>query len=170
MQTLLNQQWHHLSTDEVTKLLDSDPQSGLDLFEIKHRQERFGANVLTPKRGKSPLLRFLLQFHNPLIYILLVASLVTLILKDAVDAAIIFGVVLVNAIVGYIQEAKAERAIEALAQTMITEANTLRAGKTVRISAAELVPGDIVLLRPATKCRPICVCCVRVIYRLPRPP
>lgn len=151
MQTLLNQQWHHLSTDEVTKLLDSDPQSGLDLFEIKHRQERFGPNVLTPKRGKSPLLRFLLQFHNPLIYILLAASLVTLILKDAVDAAIIFGVVLVNAIVGYIQEAKAERAIEALAQTMITEATALRAGKAVRISAAELVPGDMVLLQAGNK-------------------
>jgi Ca2+-transporting ATPase len=151
MQTLLNQQWHHLPTDEVTKLLDSDPQSGLDLFEIKHRQERFGANVLTPKRGKSPLLRFLLQFHNPLIYILLAASLVTLILKDAVDAAIIFGVVLVNAIVGYIQEAKAERAIEALAQTMITEATALRAGKAVRISAAELVPGDMVLLQSGNK-------------------
>ncbi len=151
MQTLLNKQWHHLPTHEVTDLLESDQHSGLDLFEIKHRQERFGANVLTPKRGKSPLLRFLLQFHNPLIYILLAASLVTLILKDAVDAAIIFAVVLVNGIVGYIQEAKAERAIEALAQTMITEANALRAGKTVRISAAELVPGDIVLLQAGNK-------------------
>ncbi|MCE7980497.1 MAG: cation-transporting P-type ATPase [Caldilinea sp. CFX5] len=151
MQTLLNKQWHHLPHPAVTELLESDPQSGLDLLEIKRRQERFGPNVLTAKRGKSPLLRFLLQFHNPLIYILLAASLITLILKDAVDAAIIFGVVLVNAIVGYIQEAKAERAIEALAQTMITEATVLRAGKTVRTSAAELVPGDMVLLQAGNK-------------------
>lgn len=151
MQTLLNKQWHHLPNHEVTDLLESDQHSGLDLFEIKHRQERFGANVLTPKRGKSPLMRFLLQFHNPLIYILLAASLVTLLLKDVVDAAIIFAVVLVNGIVGYIQEAKAERAIEALAQTMITEANALRAGKTARISATELVPGDIVLLQAGNK-------------------
>ncbi len=151
MQTLLNKQWHHLPNDEIVTLLESHQQNGLDLFAIKHRQEHFGPNVLTPKRGKSPLIRFLLQFHNPLIYILLAASLVTLLLKDAVDAAIIFGVVLVNAIVGYIQEAKAERAIEALAQTMTTEATALRAGQAVRLSAAELVPGDVVLLQTGNK-------------------
>ncbi len=151
MQTLHGTHWHHLPAGEVADLLESNPQNGLDVFEVQRRRERFGPNVLTPRRGKSPLMRFLLQFHNPLIYILLAASVITLALKDEIDAAIIFGVVLANAILGYIQEAKAERAIEALAQTMITEATVLRSGKTQRLSAAELVPGDIVLLQAGNK-------------------
>ncbi len=151
MQSILGKHWHRLSPDEVVELLDSDSQAGLDTFEIKHRQERFGRNVLTPKRGKSPLVRFLLQFNNPLIYILLVASVITAIVKDIVDAAIILAVVLVNAIIGFIQEFRAERAIEALAQAVMTEATVIRAGKTQRISAAELVPGDLVVLKAGDK-------------------
>ena len=129
MDLLLGKHWHHLPGDEVLDLLDTNAQQGLDIFEIKHRQEHFGLNVLTPKQGKSPLQRFLLQFNNPLVYILLVASLVTAVLKDPVDALVIFGVVLINAIIGYIQEARAEQAIAALAQTMTTEAAVIRGGK-----------------------------------------
>ena len=151
MHTLLDKYWHHLPAAEVLDLLGSNLESGLDVFEVKHRQQHFGPNVLTPKRGKSPLVRFLLQLDNPLIYILLVAGVITAVLKDAVDASIIFGVVLVNAIVGFIQESKAERAIEALAQAMTTEAAVVRAGKTERIPAAALVPGDIVLLQAGNK-------------------
>ena len=66
MNTLLGKHWHHLPVEEVLDLLDSDLPNGLDVFEIKHRQERFGFNVLTPQKGKSPLVRFLLQFNNPL--------------------------------------------------------------------------------------------------------
>ncbi len=151
MQSILGKHWHRLPPDEVVTLLDSDSQAGLDTFEIGHRQERFGRNVLTPKRGKSPLVRFLLQFNNPLIYILLVATVITAVVKDIVDAAIILAVVLVNAIIGFIQEFRAERAIEALAQAMTTEATVIRAGKTQRISAAELVPGDLVALKAGDK-------------------
>ncbi len=144
MQALLGKHWHHLPTDEVLQLLETDPQTGLDIFAVKHRQEDLGLNVLTPQRGKSPLVRFLLQFNNPLIYILLVATVITAVVKDIVDAAIIFAAVLVNAVIGYIQESRAERAIEALAQAMTTEATVIRAGKTQRISAAELTLGDLV--------------------------
>jgi len=151
MQSILGKHWHRLPPDEVVTLLDSDSQAGLDTFEIGHRQERFGRNVLTPKRGKSPLVRFLLQFNNPLIYILLVATVITAVVKDIVDAAIILAVVLVNAIIGFIQESRAERAIEALAQAVMTEATVIRAGKTQRISAAELVPGDLVVLKAGDK-------------------
>ena len=151
MDTLLGKHWHHLPAEEVLDLLDTDLQQGLDLFEIKHRQERFGLNVLTPKKGKSPFQRFLLQFNNPLIYILLVASLVTAILKDPLDAAVIFGVVLINAVIGYLQEARAEQAIAALAQTMTTEATVMRGGKVLRLTAAELVPGDIVQLQAGSR-------------------
>jgi magnesium-transporting ATPase (P-type) len=102
MNSLLGKHWHHLSKEEVLDLLDSNLQNGLDVFEIKHRRERFGFNVLTPKKGKSPLMRFLLQFNNPLVIILMVASLITAMLKDPTDALVIFGVVMINAIIGYI--------------------------------------------------------------------
>ncbi len=151
MDTLLGKHWHHLSKNEILDLLDTDAQQGLDLFEAKHRQERFGRNVLTPKKGKSPLQRFLLQFNNPLVYILLVASAVTAVLKDPLDAVVIFGVVLVNALIGYLQEARAEQSIAALAQTMSTEAAVLRSGKVLRLSAAELIPGDIVQLQAGSR-------------------
>lgn len=146
MNQLLGKHWHHLPTEEVLELLDTNIQQGLDIFEIKHRQERFGLNVLTPKAGKSPIMRFLLQLNNPLVIILLVASVVTAVLKDPTDAVVIFGVVLINAIIGYIQESRAEEAIAALAKTMTTEAAVIRSGTVVRLPAAELVPGDIVQL------------------------
>jgi cation-transporting ATPase F len=151
MQTLLGKHWHHIPTTEALQLLESDPQTGLDTFEVQHRQQRFGLNVLTPKRGKSPLMRFLLQFKNPLILILLASSVITALIKDPVDAVIIFAVVLINAVIGYIQEARAEKAIEALAQAMTTEATVVRVGETQRVSAADLVPGDIVVLQAGDK-------------------
>jgi Ca2+-transporting ATPase len=151
MQTLLSKQWHHLPAAEVQTLLSVDVDQGLDLFDIQNRQKRFGPNALTPREGQSPLLRFLLQFNDPLIYVLLVSSVVTGIVKGLVDAAIILGVVLINAIVGFIQEARAEQAITALAQTMTSEATVLRAGRKQRLPATELVPGDVVLLQAGDK-------------------
>jgi cation-transporting ATPase F len=151
MQTLLGKHWHHIPTTEALQLLESNLQTGLDTFEVQHRQQRFGSNVLTPKRGKSPLTRFLLQFKNPLILILLASSVITALIKDPVDAVIIFAVVMINAVIGYVQEARAEKAIEALAQAMTTETTVVRAGQTQRISAAELVPGDIVVLQAGDK-------------------
>ena len=151
MNTLLGKHWHHLPTSEVLDLLDSDLHQGLDVFEIKHRQERLGFNVLTPKKGKSPWMRFLYQFNNPLVIILMIAALVTALLKDPADALVIFGVVLINAIIGYIQESRAEHAIAALAKTMIAEAVVIRSGKVVRLPAADLVPGDIVQLQAGSR-------------------
>lgn len=151
MQTLMGHHWHHLPVDEALVLLESDATKGLDTFEVRHRRERFGANVLTPRKGASPFVRFLRQFNNPLILILLASSVITAVLKDVLDAAVIFGVVFINAIIGYIQEARAEQAIEALAQTITTEATVIRGGKTLRLDAAELVPGDLVLLQSGNK-------------------
>jgi Ca2+-transporting ATPase len=151
MQILLGRHWHNLPAAHVVELLDSHVDKGLDVFEVKHRQERFGKNILTPKQGTSPLRRFLAQFNNPLLYILLASSVITFIVKDEVDAIVIFLVVLVNALIGYAQEAKAEKAIAALAQAMTTEATVTRAGNPQRISAAELVPGDVVTLKAGDK-------------------
>jgi Ca2+-transporting ATPase len=143
--------WHHLPVEEVFDLIDTDPEAGLDLFEVKHRQERFGPNALSARSGPSALKRLLLQFHQPLIYILLAAGIITALLREWVDSGVIFGVVLVNAGVGFIQESKAVAAIEALAKTMTTEALVLRGREQLRVSAVQLVPGDIVLLQAGDK-------------------
>jgi cation-transporting ATPase F len=151
METLIGKHWHHLPADEVLDLLESDQEKGLDLFEVDNRQKEFGPNVITGKKGKGQLLRFLLQFHQPLIYILIAAGTVTAFLQEWVDAGVILGVVLVNAFIGFIQEVKAVKAIEALARTMTTEATVLRAGGKKRIASAEVVPGDIVFLQSGDK-------------------
>ena len=151
MNTLIGKHWHHLPAEEVVDLLDGNPERGLDQFEVKHLQETFGPNAITAKKGKGPLKRFLLQFHQPLIYILIVSGIITALLQEWVDSGVIFGVVLVNAIIGYIQEAKAVNALAALARTMTTEATVLRQGEKKRIPATELVPGDIVLLTGGDK-------------------
>ena len=151
MNTLIDKHWHHLPVEEVVDLLDTNPEKGLDQFEVKHLQETFGPNAITAKKGKGPLIRFLLQFHQPLIYILIAAGVITAALQEWVDSGVIFGVVLINAIIGFIQESKAENALAALANTMVAEATVLRWGEKKRIPSADLVPGDIVLLQAGDK-------------------
>ena len=139
--------WHHLQMDEIVALLESNLQQGLDREEVRLRREQFGTNTLTEQQGKGAWLRFLLQFHQPLIYILLVSGVITALLQEWVDSGVIFGVVLVNAVIGFIQESRAEHALAVLADTMVAEATVLRQGKKTGISSSELVPGDIVLLQ-----------------------
>ncbi|PKN46095.1 MAG: carbonate dehydratase, partial [Deltaproteobacteria bacterium HGW-Deltaproteobacteria-16] len=148
---LIARHWHHLPIDEVAELLESDRERGLDRFAVEHRLKAFGPNAITAQKGQGPLIRFLLQFHQPLIYILIVSGLVTAVLGEWVDSGVIFGVVLVNAVIGYLQEAKAVNALAALARTMTTEATVLRQGEKRRIPATELVVGDIVFLQSGDK-------------------
>ena len=147
----LEQAWHHLSVQETAEQLNSDPNIGLGKEAVRQRQEEFGPNQLTPDTGTSPWMRFLQQFNQPLLYILLVAGGITLLLQDWIDAGVIFAVVLINAIVGYIQEAKAEHAIEALAQALVTEATVIREGQQQKLPADQLVPGDLVWLEAGDK-------------------
>lgn len=151
MENLIGKHWHHMPAEEVIDLLETSPDKGLDQFETEDRRKQFGDNVITAKKGKGPLMRFLLQFHQPLIYILLAAGLITSLLAEWVDAGVIFGVVLVNAVIGFLQESKAVKAMEALARTMVTEATVIRHGAKVRISSAAVVLGDIVLLQSGDK-------------------
>jgi cation-transporting ATPase F len=146
-----NKLWHHLPSEECVDLLQVEPNQGLGPFQVEQRRATFGPNRITPRRGKTKLERFFLQFHQPLVYILLIAGVVTIGLGEFVDAAVIVGVVLVNAVVGYIQESKAVQALEALARSMVTEAVVLREGHIARIPAEDLVPGDIVILRSGDK-------------------
>ena len=98
----LEQQWHEISVQETADRLHSDVDTGLDTTAVNQRQEKFGPNQLNPDTGTPPWLRFLQQFNQPLLYILLVAGAITLLLQDWIDAGVIFAVVLINAIAGYI--------------------------------------------------------------------
>jgi len=146
MKAIPEQQWHQLEIDKILSLFESDQQQGLSEEAAEQRLARFGPNMLTTKAGKSNLVRFLLQFHQPLIYILIASGVITALLQEWVDSGVIFGVVLANGIIGYIQESKAESSLAALAQTMVAEATVLRSGKKQRIPSSQLVPGDMVLL------------------------
>ena len=143
--------WHHLAATEVVARQQTDPAAGLSATEAAERQRRHGPNQLTARHGQGPLVRLLLQFHQPLIYILLVATVVTAALDEWIDAAVILGVVLVNAIVGFLQEGKAIQAIEALGKTLVTEATVIRDGQKTRIDSVGIVPGDVVLLQSGDK-------------------
>ena len=151
MKIILDKEWHHLPADKITYLLASNLKRGIDPEEVSQRLNRFGHNALTAKQGKSEWMRFLLQFHQPLIYILIAAGVITAALQEWVDSGVIFGVVLVNAIIGFIQESKAEKALAALADTMVAEATVLRQGEKKRLPSANLVPGDIILLQAGDK-------------------
>ncbi len=93
--------WHQLPAVEVARVLEVQLPKGLSAAEVQRRREKYGPNRLTPRRRRSEFLRFILQFHQPLIYLLLVASVITGAIGEWVDASVIFGVVLVNAFVGY---------------------------------------------------------------------
>lgn len=145
-QELATHQWHELDRDKVAHLLNGDLSSGLTLEEAIDRQSQFGLNELQGKPGKPMWLRFLLQYNQPLLYILLAAGLIKAWLGEWVNACVIWGVTTINATIGFIQESKAEGAIAALAKAVTTEAMVVRDGKKQRVSSTELVPGDIVLL------------------------
>jgi len=146
METLLGRHWHHLPAEEVAQLLDVDRDRGLDLFEVKHRRARLGPNEISPPPRRGAAVRFLLQLKDPLVVILVAAAGLKLVFGGFADAAVIVAVVLLNAAIGYAQEAKAERAIEALAVGLVADATVLRAGETRRVPAKDLVAGDVVLL------------------------
>ncbi|MEH2291515.1 cation-translocating P-type ATPase [Nostoc sp.] len=148
---LLNYEWHTLGEQKVVQTLASHTQAGLTREEASKRHQQMGANQLTGKSGKSPWLRFLEQFNQPLLYILLTAGVVTLLLKDWIDAGVIFSVTLINVIIGYIQESKAEGAIAALSKAVTTEATVIRNGQKTRLASTELVLGDLVLLASGDK-------------------
>lgn len=151
MDSLPSKNWHALSRNESVEILESNTEKGLDSREAKQRRQTFGDNSFTVKSGKGPVLRFLLQLHQPLIYILIAAGVITAGLQEWIDSSVIFGVVLANAIIGFIQESKAENALAALANTMVSEATVLRDGNKKRIASSKLVPGDIVLLQSGDK-------------------
>src|SRR5262249_12963424 len=124
---------------------------GLDPGEAQARLQKFGPNRLPTGKRSGPVRRFLSQLNNILIYVLLGASFVKAMLGLWVDAAIILAVVLINTLLGFIQEGKAEKALASSRNMLAREARTVRGGETRMIPAEELVPGDLVLLESGDK-------------------
>ena len=143
--------WHALPGEAVVDELQTDAVRGLPAAEIAARRARFGPNALPPPRRRGPWLRFALQFHNPLIYVLLAAGAITFALRDYVDAGVIVGVVIINALIGFVQEGKAEKALEAVRAMLASHATVVRDGERHEVDAADLVPGDIVLLESGAR-------------------
>ena len=135
---------------EYLSELDTAP-SGLSEEEAARRLDIHGPNRLRPPQRRGPLVRFLLQFHNVLIYLLLASAAITGALGHGIDTAVILGVVLINAIVGFVQEGKAESAMAAIRKMLSLHAMVLREGQRREIPAEELAPGDWVLLQSGDK-------------------
>ncbi|MGL5804423.1 MAG: cation-translocating P-type ATPase [Xenococcaceae cyanobacterium] len=143
--------WHTLPIGKVLSRLDSNPEKGLNAAEAEIRIALYGANELKGKPGKPWWLKFLLQFNQPLLYILLGAGATKAILGEWVNAGVIWGVTTTNALISFVQESKAEGAIAALQQSISTEVTVIRDGNKSRLLSSQLVPGDIVWLNSGDK-------------------
>jgi Ca2+-transporting ATPase len=138
--------WHALSSREALARLESDGSAGLATAEVAARRARFGLNALPESGGRSLLSRVADQFRDTLIWVLLAATAVSAALGEFLDAGVIVAIILLNALLGVIQERKAERALAALAHLAAPTARVLRDGVTTDIPARELVPGDLLLV------------------------
>ena len=143
--------WHAMTADEVLKRLNTNAKKGLDAGEASNRLQEYGPNRLPEGKKRGPFTRFLSQFNNILVYVLLGAGFTKLMLSLWIDAAIIFGVVILNALLGFIQEGRAEKALDSIRNMLSAESRTVRGGETRMIAADQLVPGDVVLLESGDK-------------------
>ena len=137
--------WYQMTEDELYKELKTD-RNGLSADESQKRLSQYGYNRLEEKPGKSPLLIFFEQFTNILILILIVAAVISAFIGDLTDTIVILAIVLLNAVIGFFQEYRAERALAALKKLEIPAATIIRDGKHQQIPATEIMPGDIVVL------------------------
>jgi magnesium-transporting ATPase (P-type) len=142
--------WHAASVNEAVTAQKSG-SSGLTEAEVRERLVQFGPNRLAPPKRRGPFLRFFGQFHDVLIYVLLGATVVTALLGHWIDAQVILAVVLINAIIGFLQEGKAENALEAIRDMLAPKASVIREGQRQTVPGGELVPGDIVLLEAGAR-------------------
>jgi magnesium-transporting ATPase (P-type) len=142
----LPRNWHSLSIDQLRQQLASS-MNGLTQVEADIRLQRYGPNQLPKIEPRSSLKRFFSQFHNLLIYVLLCAGIVTLLLQHWLDGGVIFGVVAVNALIGFLQEGKAEGALRAIQGMLSLHAQVVRDGRLITVQAQQLVPGDLVALQ-----------------------
>ena len=144
--------WHEMNIYEVLKEKNTDERIGLSTDEAKKRRIEYGLNKLNQKKKESLFIKFIKQFNDFMIIILIIASIISLVLakmegtNDYIDSIIIIAIVIFNAILGLIQESKAEKSIEALQKMSSPTAKVKRDEKIIEVSSEEIVPGDIVIL------------------------
>ena len=142
--------WHTKTKEEIFRELKTS-EKGLTKEESKIRLQQIGFNEITEKKKSNPFLNFLKQFNSPLIYILFIAMIISFIFHHLIDAYVILAVVLINATVGFVQERKAEKAINALKKMIVSYAKIYREGKLTKVLSKEVVPGDIIFLEQGDK-------------------
>ncbi len=147
---LISENWHAKSTESAYTLLETSAD-GLSQEEVEKRLDQYGPNQLPEAKTRSPFVRFMYQFHNILIYVLLAAGIMTAVLGHWVDAGVILAVVILNAVIGFVQEGKAEDALRAIRQMLSPHAMVMRDGRQMTIEAETLVPGDVVILQSGDK-------------------
>jgi magnesium-transporting ATPase (P-type) len=148
--TASEQQWHALEVEQVQAALDTGLR-GISDDEALRRLEQYGPNQIEAEKPTSPFVVFVRQFRSPLIYILLIAALATLLLREFIDSAVIAAVLVLNAVIGFTQERRAEKSIQALKQLVSPRARVVREGYEREVESAELVPGDLVLFESGTR-------------------
>lgn len=144
------QKWHAMSEDAVLAELGSN-SNGLTDDDVAQRQKEYGKNSLSRTSGAGPWLIFWRQINNPIGWLLLASGTLAIALKKPSDAAVVFGAIGINAIIGFIQEYRAGKAIEALAAMIPEAATAIRGGRPIAVSADNLVPGDLVTLQSGDK-------------------
>ena len=142
--------WHNQTSDETLAAFETS-RDGLSDEEANLRLQTFGPNKLPESAERSLLLRFLSHFHNILIYVLIGAASITALLGHVVDTFVIIAVVIINAVIGFVQEGKAEKAMEAIRKMLALRASVIRDGGRQTIKGEQLVPGDIVILDAGDK-------------------
>jgi Ca2+-transporting ATPase len=143
--------WHSMDVDAVLRVLDSEPDRGLAPEEVQNRLRQYGPNELTQEEKASAWDIFFAQFKNILIIILIVATILSALVGEYVDAGIIFVIIVFCAVLGFVQEYRAERALEALKGMLAPTITVLRAGQEQEVPSRELVPGDVLVLEAGDK-------------------
>lgn len=146
-----NKDWYNLSNEEILTEFETDKNHGLTLAQVEENRNIFGANVISGAKRQSAWKRLFLQIHQPLIYVLLISATIALYLGEYIDASVIYGVVVINALVGFFQEGKALQALEQLTKSLNVTAHVIRENNVLIVNAQELVPGDVVIIRSGDK-------------------
>ncbi len=144
------QSWHAKSKEEIFEELKTS-EKGLSSLEAKKRLEVYGANAITEKKNPSRILKFLKQFNSPLIYILVLAMIISFSFGQIVDGYVILVVLLINASIGYVQERKAEKAIQSLQKLIVSYAKVYRDGQLIKIPSSQVVVGDLIYVEEGDK-------------------
>lgn len=151
IEDLKNTKWHSTDTEDIIDRLKTSSEKGLTNQEAETRLQEFGKNVLPEGKKRSSLMLFLSQFNNILIFLLFAAAVITALMNHWIDTFVILAVVIINSVIGFIQEGKAEKAIDSIKKMMSLEAVVIREEHRKKINAEELVPGDLILLNSGDK-------------------